>query len=160
MCVCVCVNICKSLLQCMAWKSVHFQLFYVFDLPKGYIVSCSRDIFNTSSQLWSHYTPRKQFLWIKETFVWYTVKEKISLNWRKFCWLKKISLIYTNQFLWIKEIFFELTNLSLIQRIFFFDRISKECFFDSKKLLSQCTEVLFFSEYIESEKYLVNTTKI
>ena len=30
------------------------------------------------------------------------------------------------------------TKLALIQRNFFFDRISKKCFFDSKKLFSQC----------------------
>ena len=29
-------------------------------------------------------SPRKQFLWIKETFLWYTAKEKISLNSGKF----------------------------------------------------------------------------
>ena len=33
---------------------------------------------------------------------------------------------------------FELTKFSFIQRNFFFDRISKKCFFDSKKLISQC----------------------
>ena len=38
----------------------------------------------------------------------------------------------------MKEKFFEVTKLSLIQRNFFFDRISKKCFFDSKKLFSQC----------------------
>ena len=36
------------------------------------------------------FTLRKQFLWIRETFLWYTIKEKISLNWRKFCWFKTI----------------------------------------------------------------------
>ena len=35
-------------------------------------------------------TPRKQFLWIKKTFHLYRIKGKISLNWRKFCWFKKI----------------------------------------------------------------------
>ena len=33
--------------------------------------------------------------------------------------------------------FSELLKLPLIQRHFFFDRISKKCFFDSKKLFSQ-----------------------
>ena len=38
----------------------------------------------------------------------------------------------------MKEKFFELSKLSLIQRNFFFDRISKKCFSDAKKLFSQC----------------------
>ena len=54
-------------------------------------------------------TPRKQFLWIKEMFLWYTVKENISLIWRKFCWLKKICFNQKN-YLQLKEIF------SVIQR--------------------------------------------
>ena len=37
----------------------------------------------------------------------------------------------------MKENFFELTKLSLFQRNFFFDRISKKCFFDSMKLFFQ-----------------------
>ena len=41
-----------------------------------------------------------------------------------------------NLFLWIKKKLFELTNLSLIQK-FFYDRISKKRFFDSKKLFLQ-----------------------
>ena len=47
-------------------------------------------------------------------------------------------MVDTNLFLWIKEHFFKLTKLSLIQRNFFFKRISKKCFNDSKKLFSQC----------------------
>ena len=27
---------------------------------------------------------------LKKTFLWYMVKEKKSLNWKKFCWFKKI----------------------------------------------------------------------
>ena len=75
-------------------------------------------------------TPRKQFLW-------YTVKEQISLHWRKFCWFKKIFFNLNKSISWDQRNFFELTKLSLIQRNLFFDRISKKCFFDSKKLFSQ-----------------------
>ena len=67
-------------------------------------------------------TLRKQFLWIKENFV----------N------SKKLSLIQRNRIVYLKENFFESTKLSSIQRNFFFDRISKKCFFDSKKLISGC----------------------
>ena len=51
---------------------------------------------------------------------------------------KKISLIQRNRFLYIKENVFESTKLFSIQRNFFFDCISKKCFFDSKKLFSGC----------------------
>ena len=44
----------------------------------------------------------------------------------------------------IRRKFFELIKLSLMQRNFFFDRISKKCFFDSKKMFSQCT--LYYTE--------------
>ena len=47
-------------------------------------------------------------------------------------------MIQRNKFVCIKKTFFESTKLSLIQRNFFFVRISKECFFDSKKLFSGC----------------------
>ena len=71
---------------------------------------------------WSKYlitiSARKQFLWIKGTFFLYTVKEKISLNSRKFCWFKKI--------------FFSVNkSISLDQRKFFW--INKT-YFNSKKL--------------------------
>ena len=45
-------------------------------------------------------------------------------------------MIQTNRFVYIKEHFFESTKLSWIQRNFYFDRISKKCFFDSKILFS------------------------
>ena len=85
---------------------------------------------------------KKKFLQIEESFI----DSKI------------FSLMYTNLFLWAKENSFELTKLSLIERDFFFDRISKKCFFDSKKLLSQC--IYFFSSkkkkqsrnFLESKK--------
>ena len=93
---------------------------------------------------------QRKNVWIKETFFYptvivkYTVKEKISLNWRKFFWFKTIFFNVKNLFLWIKENFFELTKLSSIKKNFFFDRISKKCFFDSKKLFSHCTFSAFF----------------
>ena len=43
-----------------------------------------------------------------------------------------------NRFAYIEENFFESTKLSSIQRSFFFDCISKNCFFDLKKLFSGC----------------------
>ena len=61
---------------------------------------------------------KKKFLWIKESFVNF----------------KKISLIQRNKYVQIKENFFESTKLSLIQTNFFFDRVSKKCFFDFMKL--------------------------
>ena len=66
---------------------------------------------------------KKKFLWIKESF-------NNS---------KKISLIQRNRFVYIKEKIFKSTKLSSIQRNFFFDLISKKCFFDSKKLFSGCS---------------------
>ena len=74
-------------------------------------------------------SPRKQFLWIKETFLWVN---------DSFVDSKKFSLIQRNRFIYIKKNFFALTKISSIQRNVFFDRISKKCFFDSKKLISQC----------------------
>ena len=75
--------------------------------------------------VWFKHTPRKQFFW-------YTVKEKISLNWRKFCWFKKIFFkvnksisLDQRTFFWINETFFN-------SKKFFLDRISK-------KLFSQCS---------------------
>ena len=47
-------------------------------------------------------------------------------------------LIQRNIFVYIKENLLESTKLSSIQRNFFFDRISKKCFFNSKKLFSGC----------------------
>ena len=65
---------------------------------------------------------KKKFLWIEESFVD----------------SKKNSLLLTNLFHCFKGINFELTKISLIQRNFFFNRKSKKCFFDLKKLFSQC----------------------
>ena len=79
---------------------------------------------------------RKQFLWIKETFLWYTVKENISLNWRKFCWLKKI-FFNTNK------------SISLDQRKFFG---IKKTFFNSKK----CYLSPYIKETVFSVWLLVN----
>ena len=63
------------------------------------------------------FPPRKKFLWIKEKFLWYTVNEKIYLNWRKFCWNKKI--------------FFNVNkSIFLDQRKFFWNN---KTFFNSKK---------------------------
>ena len=68
-------------------------------------------------------TPRKQFLW-------YTVKAKISSNWIKFCWIKKM--------------FFNVCKtISFDQRKFFW--INKT-FFDSKKLFFQCSLPVTLSE--------------
>ena len=67
-------------------------------------------------------TLRKQFLWIEES----------SVDSKKF------SLIQRNRFVYIKEHFFESTKLSSIRRNFFFERISKKCFFDSNKLFPGC----------------------
>ena len=57
--------------------------------------------------------PSKQFLSIKEIFIWYAVKEKTSLNWRKFCWFKKICFnvnktipLDLSNFFWINKAFF------------------------------------------------------
>ena len=71
--------------------------------------------------MWSEsFAPRKQFLRIKEKFLWYTVKDKISLNWRKFCWFKK-------------KFFNVNKSISLDQRIFF---LINKTFFNSKKFSS------------------------
>ena len=56
-------------------------------------------------------------IYTEKTVLWYTVKEKISLNWG-------------NRFIYIKENVFESTKLSSIQRNFFIDHILKKCFFD------------------------------
>ena len=76
--------------------SLNFPLLvclHMFLLFKNWIFYISNCYTYISRQLnliffirWIQSTPRKQFFWIKETFLWYTVKEKISLNWRKFCW--------------------------------------------------------------------------
>ena len=65
---------------------------------------------------------KKKFLWIEKSFV----NSKI------------FPLIQRNRFVYIKDISFESPKLSSIQRNFFFDRISKKCFFDSRKLFSGC----------------------
>ena len=94
-----------------------------------------------STRVHASLTPRKQFLWIKETFLWYTVKKK-KILWieESFVNSKTFSLIQRNRFVYIKEHFLAWTKLSLIQRNFLFYRISKNCFFDSKKLFSQCRD--------------------
>ena len=74
-------------------------------------------------------TLRKQFLWIRETFLWYTVKERISFNWRMFCWFKQIFFnvnksisLDPRHFFWINKTFFNLKKFFLwpyIKEIFF-----------------------------------------
>ena len=113
-------------------------------------------------------TVYKEKLFIAATrkqFLWYTVKEKISLNWRKFCWFKNI--FYdpkVGDLITLKKIFFESTKLSSIQRNFFFDCISKKFFFrskkyffGSKKLFSQW---IYFYFIMITVKYIKNLGKI
>ena len=81
--------------------------------------------------------PKKQFLWIKETFLWYTVKEKISLNWRKFCRFKK------NFFSINKSICLHQKKLFLINKTFY---TSKTFFFfwpQIKKMFLWFKETVF-----------------
>ena len=64
-------------------------------------VPCSTDFCfqKLKRMIWTTFgfnTPRKQFLWIKETFLWHAVKEKISLNWRMFVDSKK-KFFYVNK---------------------------------------------------------------
>ena len=68
------------------------------------------------------HAPRQQFLW-------YTVKEKISLNWRKFCWFKKIFFNVNKSISWGQSTFF------WINKTFF---NSKKCF------LWPCIHEMFF----------------
>ena len=70
----------------------------------------------------------------KKQFLWYTVKKKFLWIKESFVNSEKFSLIQKNRFIYINEHFFESTKLSSIQRNFFFDSISKKCFFESKKL--------------------------
>ena len=74
-----------------------------------------------------------KLLEIPTVISWNTWTEKtVSLNQRN------IFLIQRNRSVYIKENLLGSTKLSSIQRVFFFDRISKKCFFDSKKLFSGC----------------------
>ena len=58
-------------------------------------------------------------------------------------------MIQRNRFVYIKEHFFQSTKLLSIQRNFFFDRISKKCFSDAKKLCSGCIATLLYkSEFV------------
>ena len=83
---------------------------------------------------WPH--PEKSFFESKKHL--FDIRSKKKCLWIKECcvYSKKFSLIQRNRFVYIKENAFESINLSSIQRNFFFDRISKKCFFDSKKLFS------------------------
>ena len=87
----------------------------------------SENSFFYSKKHSSNIGSKKKFIWIEESFVD----------------SKKFSLIQTNLFLWIKDNFFESTKLSSIKSNFFFDPILKKCFFDSKKLFSQCVLLEF-----------------
>ena len=98
------------------------------------------DLFLKLDEKWFHnsywnHTPRKQILWIKETFIWYKVKEKMSE-------LKKVLLI--------KKMFFNVNkSLSLDQRKFFWINNTffylKKFFINrvSKKQFSQCRKFKF-----------------
>ena len=66
-------------------------------------------------------------------------KKKSPLIKESFVNPKKCSLIQRNRFVHIKEKLFKSTKTSSIQRNIFFHPISKKCFFDSKKLFSQCS---------------------
>ena len=78
---------------------------------------------------------RKQFLWIKETFLWSTVKEKISLKLKKVLLIQKI-------FLWSKEV-----DLFALKKIF----LSEQNFFQFKEIFSLS---IFFLIYITSCNFL------
>ena len=78
-----------------------------------------------------------------------------------FLWSKEIDLFT------LKKFFFETTQLSLIQRNFFFDRISKKCFFDSKKLFSVSTlltntqtKIYLISLSLNEDNYFFKLKKI
>ena len=73
-------------------------------------------------------------------------QRNISLNWRKFCWFKKMFFnvnksisLDQRKFFWINKTFFNSKEFFLWPYIkeMYFD--SKKCFLDSKKLFSQCT---------------------
>ena len=84
-----------------------------------------------------HIRLKNKFLWIEESFV---DSKKFFLMWTNlFLWIKENFYWINKAFFNSKKIFFELTKLSLIQRNFFFGRISKKNFFDSKKLFSLCS---------------------
>ena len=117
-------------------------------------VNAAYEIQYTQLWIWLRTTPRKQFLWIKETFLWYMVKEKISLNWKKFCWFKNIFFNVNKSISLDQRKFFELTELFLIQRNFFFDGVLKKCFFDSKKLFSQRKDVDKTWYFLDSKLFL------
>ena len=58
--------------------------------------------------------------------------------------IKKFFFNVNKSNLRIEEHFFESTKLSLIKRNFFLDRILEKCFYDSKKLSSQCGSTKHF----------------
>ena len=110
-------------------------------------------------------TPKKQFLWIKETFLWYKVKEKISLNWRKFCWFKKIFFnvnksisLDRRKFVWINKSFFNSKKVfpwPYIKEMFHWfketvfsvqTKVCLNCLYISVYLKKSLNHITFFSE--------------
>ena len=77
--------------------------------------------------------PRKQFLRIEETFLWYSVKEKISLNWRKFCWFKQIFFSVNKYFSLDQKNFFWINKTFFNSKLFLFRPYIKEMFLQFKK---------------------------
>ena len=76
-------------------------------------------------------------IYIQQNFLQF--KEIFSLTVYK----RNVSFLQGNKFVYIKENFFESTKISSIQRNLFFGRITKKCFFDSKKLFSGCDSLNF-----------------
>ena len=71
---------------------------------------------------------RKQFLWIKETFLWHTVKEKIPLNWRKFFYFNKIFFNINKSISLGQRQFFWINKTSFNSKKFFHWHTVKEMF--------------------------------
>ena len=111
----------------LTWKKLHWTLTYTVLFKSESVKTHWFTVKNHCFECYNR-SPRKQFLWIKETFLWYTVKEKISLNWRKFCWFKNI-FFNTNK------------SISLDQRNFFW--IDKTLFNSKKFFLQQYTKEMF-----------------
>ena len=96
-----------------------------------------------------HEAPWKQFLW-------YTVKEKISLNWKKFCWFNKIffnvnkSISFDQRkFFWINKTFFNSKKFFLwpyIKETVFSVCVSLEVFWSIK--IKNSPFILIFYEIL------------
>ena len=95
-----------------------FELKKVLLIQKNVLWSKEIDLFTLKNfflnlQNFLQFKEIKQFLWFKGKLLWYTVKENISLNWRKFCRFKQIFFNVNKsisqdqrKFFWINKTFF------------------------------------------------------